>query len=1046
LIEQGRQELLAGNHERAAALLAEAYRASPDDFVIKQLLGTTMRALEANERIQDPTLANVSDMGGSRIEVSPNGTRYVARLGDRLWLGSTEGKTPQIALGDRMAAEWPHFSPDSRFVTGASGSAFRVWDAVTGTRLHEVTLDRPVNWVGFSRDSAHAIVLAVDGSWGAWSTASGQKIRFVEALDKALPVTGLSLGRAGIGARPGTNYASSVVDELFPVAMADGKVTVWDWQRGTPVQRFEHGGELGSPFSTDFDGTTLITCGMDNRIKRWDARAGKLLVAMTESTGSVMTCALSPTGEIASVSLSGELRVWSETGVVTLSIEGEPSIVRFTPDGHRLLVQHGGTRETALRDGATGTVVARLGISGILAMQKDRVFLVRPDGAVDVVRLRSFGVARDLPGYAHSPRVDLDADARTLLWNEPDGRVMVHDLARDQRVVLPITGPRSLSTDGSHVIGWGERGITILRTTGELVREIAVAEAPYRLAISDDHRQAVGKFVDGKIVVWDIATGDEISTLENDPHDLIGLDHGRVVLWTQLDSLAFWDPATRRTVKIAHTAWEADISDDGGLAWISDGDHVAVIDTRTGERKLVVPGTYAAFDRAGSVFVRSGDEVSRWSTNTWQRSGAFIVSAGVTALKIVVNPSGQLVATSKGIWETRSGRLLAKFDPGGMRLNVESDHMQTSIDWVSFSKRGDELRIQTPNGGSVLDVRPETRSPDEVHAIVARRQPWRVIDGKLTVPARASNEPLAYVRARAIYRGAPVAGAKVISGVSGQYRQVGTTGEDGTFELVRKRDKYKITVVSDVHGAFGEAELEATEQAPVVDIAMTFEATIAGRIVDRKGQPRANMHVRVESEAKDDSGDAKTDRDGRFRIGALRGGKTYVLHVRDQRTGTLVPTTAPLPKPLVETATTHVEGIQIVAEDEPVIEGELDAAVFHRLTTRWQPTRSLDVLDFRPTGPYSGQLWKLERRGGGYRLTTKFKGDDNPLGLEGERPAIVKNGTQTWELTRTADGSYRIKSAGDARCLTAGLRFVVAPCTDTTDQSWLITPTTARTK
>ena len=98
------------------------------------------------------------------------------------------------------------------------------------------------------------------------------------------------------------------------------------------------------------------------------------------------------------------------------------------------------------------------------------------------------------------------------------------------------------------------------------------------------------------------------------------------------------------------------------------------------------------------------------------------------------------------------------------------------------------------------------------------------------------------------------------------------------------------------------------------------------------------------------------------------------------------------------------------------------------------------------TGAVTGQLWRFVPSSAGHRLSTQWQGDAKHLGIEGDLPVLVKGGTQSWQVERASDASYRVRAAGDTRCLAAGLRILLVACADTPDQRWILTPTSARAR
>src|SRR5262249_51865704 len=152
LVEQGRGELLAGRHQSAATLLAQAYEieSTAPSPTLLFLVRSAMQAVEGEVlRI---------DTGASRVDsiaYSPDGNRLLILAADanaglaelQIWDARTGRRIG--AFGKAGYATW---SPDGSTVLAAVGASLRTLDATTGAVRAEITLAIPAARVAVASD------------------------------------------------------------------------------------------------------------------------------------------------------------------------------------------------------------------------------------------------------------------------------------------------------------------------------------------------------------------------------------------------------------------------------------------------------------------------------------------------------------------------------------------------------------------------------------------------------------------------------------------------------------------------------------------------------------------------------------------------------------------------------------------------------------------------------------------------------------------------------------------------------------------------------
>jgi hypothetical protein len=216
----------------------------------------------------------------------------------------------------------------------------------------------------------------------------------------------------------------------------------------------------------------------------------------------------------------------------------------------------------------------------------------------------------------------------------------------------------------------------------------------------------------------------------------------------------------------------------------------------------------------------------------------------------------------------------------------------------SISKLPDGPLSLTLEAADILGQEPSPLPPTgDVTDILLRIGPRTSVTGKVTRDNRG------------------VAGASVELRFQGYARQTITNaaGEFSMADIIPGRGVLRAE--SESIGARGEVELDVTrgEARRGIEIELTVAGSISGEVVDSDGQPVRGAFVRFH--ATGDEGGAVTSADGRFRVGALAGGRVYRAAVYTNRVAMLpLPAGAnkPFPAVPVKDAATQVSGIQLV--------------------------------------------------------------------------------------------------------------------------------------
>jgi RNA polymerase sigma factor (sigma-70 family) len=617
-----------------------------------------------------PAPAEAPPAPPARTEVAAPAAPPVDRFGDALPAGAL-ARLGTVRFRHSYFTYTAVFSPDGkRLATGGTGFGRGVclWDARTGRLLHHLRQTGESRSLAFSPDGQTLVAAGLPVR--AWDVGTGRE-RF--RIDKL------------------TNVAASVAftpdGRTLAVGTFDGKLHLCDARTG--AQRLEVGGPLRAVWGLAFapDGKTVATADIGPGLRLWDARSGALLRSFEGHAQEVVTVAFAPDGRtLASGGTDGTIRLWEKaSGKQLYSIKAPDAVrcVAFAPDG-KVLASGGRDRHVRLWDAATGKPLRDWPAH---AFQIHSVSF-SPDGRVlattavwgSAVRLWDVASGKELGATAgHFGPVE------SLTW-AADGQGLT-SYARDKRVIRWDLGT---GNGEAHRVGVANSAID------------AVAVAPGGRAV------ATGGRLDGKVRLWDAASGRELALLGSHPQSVRGLTFspdGRLLAASGLDkTITLWDVPGRRELRRL-TGEKAAVN---RLAFSPDGRRLAAInfddrnevselrlwDVATGRTQfsLEVPRNQytVVFSADGRRLVTTGewgDPVVRvWNAESGKLLHT-LTGHDTAVASAAFSPDGRLLATggcekdnTLRLWELatgqevrhfrieHSGTLALAFSPDGRRL------------------------------------------------------------------------------------------------------------------------------------------------------------------------------------------------------------------------------------------------------------------------------------------------------------------------------------------------------------------------------------------
>ncbi len=370
----------------------------------------------------------------------------------------------------------------NRIASGSNDHTVRVWDANTGSRLHELNIGGtgPAWSVAFSPDGTRIATGNSDGILQVWDADSGTKI-----------------GNPMVGQGPVNSVAFSRDGRLIAAGSGDGAVRVRDAATGADVVNVAAGDAGTSIRSVAFSpsGDFVVSAGDDSTVRLWDAHRGQPAAEPAVGDAPVMSVGFSPDGDRVVVGgLDGTIKILNGKTLepVGTSFPAHPNIINsvaFSPDGVRI-VSGGADNAVKVWDASSHKPIGdplggHHGAVSSVAFNQDGTRIV--SGSVDG-SVREWDAVAGLPipaGNGQEIRaVAFSPDGRQMASAGTDGTVKLWDAA----TAAPIGRLGQPSQGHEHAIN-------------------ALAFNPR------DGSQVVTGSTDGDVRLWDVRNPQQFKTL-----------------------------------------------------------------------------------------------------------------------------------------------------------------------------------------------------------------------------------------------------------------------------------------------------------------------------------------------------------------------------------------------------------------------------------------------------------------------------------------------------------------------------------------------------
>jgi WD40 repeat protein len=625
------------------------------DFEISVLAGTARDQLESD--------VDLGLLLAQQAVALPGGSPSDEDTQNALQLAVDQSPVVGVLRGHGPATS-AVYSPDGESIATYhdDDGVIVVWDAESGDEVYSLTvpgsgLINPASIV-FSPDSAQIAAVAADGRVAVWraETDAGEPTWIT-------PHEGVDSWQVAFSP-DGTRLASLGITGLAVVEVSGQPVLGFDPTEATDISGYE--------VEWTPDGESLVVGDVAGVVSVWDADTGERLRGdITHPTG-IVGVDISPDGlTVASASNNLVLISNLETGDASYHLDrGGLTDISSSSDGSRVVViDKFGT--ALVIDPERGEAVKAVTATGMSLVSAD-VDPTEPARAV-VTSVVGEPAIWDI-AVAH---LDFESAIEPL----PDGGVLTtsydgsaHSWTPEliPRRLMPIAGDpiqdASVSSAGDLVAVARESGaIDVWPIRGSTpVASLSMDDSgAWAVALSPDGRFVAGGGADGRVVVWRVATGEEVGVLETHTDSVVSLDYGadasQLVSASWDDTAIVWDLdglepryVLRLGARATAAAWSdsgsslAVASEDGSVQFFDPATGLELHDRESNEHAKTVNDI--AFDRTGAILVSASDDRSMvvWNADTGSVIGR--IRQGTAPLRVTVTADGDRVVVGDGTY------------------------------------------------------------------------------------------------------------------------------------------------------------------------------------------------------------------------------------------------------------------------------------------------------------------------------------------------------------------------------------------------------------
>lgn len=751
----GKRELEAGDSEKAAAYLADAYRLGGEGIRQRLLLARAMRGLD----MQGNTIASLA-APIREIRFDPNGQYMLTRSGEcRVDVWDTQTLACVATLDDKQEnIEVAVFTPNGRkIITCGLDRLVRIWETRTG---------QMVNRLDQHRSLLTALAVSPDGHFFATLGADGSGV--VWRLNERSLLTRL---KGQIAIRPPAVFSPDGT-RLATLGYVGDTLCVWGIETGDLLHTIPVNEDTESLCYTP-DGRHILAPGKGGELQLIDTTNYEVAYTLQTASEELVYSGIAAEDESAVLlTASGEVQVWDLKKhkqvhcFPTMMANGH--VADF--DGYRLvLISDDKPSYVSVWEVRTGTRIVTAKIFSedlcVAALSPCSDLLVTGSESGLLIPWHMDKRARDfvLPGHRAmvnfvefspdgSKLVTGGSEASAKIWETANGK-QVATLDRHEAAIIHSEythdGSRLVTYSLDHEIGiWDghsykliqyipkpdntdvgtSHGVRIYGSSTDIVIASYVGDTAFLLNSKENlniilkkHRIDIKKMTlcpdgsllatgnaDGTVEVWDTSTGK--------------LCHR---LWGHTDAITSMEFSAGASRLLTTSA------DATAIVWsMSCGEIVSKFDLHT---DTITEGKFHPNNQIAAT--ASKDRTAKlWNAE----SGVLLVSLGEHAGQIstlVFSCDGKLVITGCDdkvvrIWDSETGELIHALPPhAGPILSIR------------VSPNGNLLATAAKDTVAKLwDLRLETRPCDELIRILEARSKIRIVGGRLVVAEKSAEK------------------------------------------------------------------------------------------------------------------------------------------------------------------------------------------------------------------------------------------------------------------------------------------------------------------
>lgn len=359
------------------------------------------------------------------LSFGPNGD-IIASCGEEqeifIW-NLSDGQLARRLQGHTGWVEALSFSPNGRRIATASAdSTLRVWEQST-SRLHRQIYGYSVSIMSLAAAPSSRQWISGDHTVRFWNLEVGPLCTELGGHDSFI---------WQVAYDPNECYVAS--------ASEDATVSIWDAQRGTPVQRIYHGAAV---YSVSFHPTEQIIVSSDYlyRVRLWSIQSGKELSSFVGPTHLVWQLAFDPRGETLVAGCEDQhIYLWAtESGELLYLLVGHEGAVRSVAISPTKPIMASGSRDqrVGIWDLSTGKLIDMLnGHQGAVlsvAFSPSGKFLASTgiDGTICLWNTESLSSMHTVQAHTEQIRsINFLQDDNTLISGSEDGTIKLWDISQ----------------------------------------------------------------------------------------------------------------------------------------------------------------------------------------------------------------------------------------------------------------------------------------------------------------------------------------------------------------------------------------------------------------------------------------------------------------------------------------------------------------------------------------------------------------------------------------------------------------------------------------